>query len=195
MRYLFVVLVRLILGIDSRQALEVTSDSGQVLLGHVLHAVHDHITHAAEHRTAVAATGLEELHQLLLAPAAETVLVVAAQAFGNPAFQWRTAREEGAAVRGTQGFFLHGQGTRRMAGAAMSETFHQVGTAIDHRVGSGLRLMRLDCRGKHPAPGRQRPTHAQGPGNIAVLVFLGNRFDPFMKYAYSACISLSLTRA
>ena len=66
--YLLVVLVRLVLGIDRRQALEVAGDSGQVLLGHVLHAVYDHVAHTAEHRAAITAAGLEELHQLFLAP-------------------------------------------------------------------------------------------------------------------------------
>ena len=56
--YLLVVLVRLVLRIDCRQALEVSRDSGQVIFRHVLHAMDDNIAHTAEHRTAVTATGL-----------------------------------------------------------------------------------------------------------------------------------------
>jgi hypothetical protein len=92
---LLVVLVRLILGVDCRQALQVTGDSRQVVIRHVLHAVDYNVAHAAKHRAAITAAGFQELHQLLFAPTAQAILVVTAQAFGDPAFQRRTARQEG----------------------------------------------------------------------------------------------------
>ncbi|MNR29820.1 hypothetical protein D3C85_1472300 [compost metagenome] len=39
--------------------------------------------------------------------------------------------------------------------------------------------MLLDGRGKHPAPAGKRPAHAQGPGDVAVLVFLGHGHHAF----------------
>ena len=174
--HLLVVLVRLVLWVHRRQAFEVTGDSRQVVLRHVLHAMHDHVAHTAKYRAAITATGLEELHQLLLAPTAKTVLVVTAQALGNPAFQRRTAGQERVAVSRAQGFFLHGKGAWCMARATVAEALDQVSATADHRIGArhfrGIR----HGRGKHPAPRRQRPTHAQRPRNVAVLVLLGDRF-------------------
>ena len=174
--HLLIVLVRRVLRVHRRQALEVAGDRGQVVLGHVLHAVDDHIAHAAEHRAAITAAGLEELHQLLFAPTAEAVFVVATQAFRDPTFQRRTAGQKSAAVGRTQGFFLHSQRPRRMARATVAEALDQVSATADHRIGAhhfrGIR----HGRGKHPAPRRQRPTHAQGPGNVTGPVFLGDRF-------------------
>ncbi|MNH14979.1 hypothetical protein D3C79_745820 [compost metagenome] len=167
--------MRLVVRVACRQRLEVTGNGRQVGIAQVLHAVFDHIAHAAEHGTAVTAAGFKELHQLFLAPAAQAVLVVTAQVLGDPAFQWRTAGQELLAIRGAQGLFLHGQGTRGMARATMAQTLHQVGAAADYRVGTGRRLPGFHLWCEHATPDRQRPTHAHGPRDVGGLVRLRHR--------------------
>ncbi|PAV72412.1 hypothetical protein WR25_19741 [Diploscapter pachys] len=68
----------------------------------------------------------EEGDDLRLVPTAQAVLVVAAQALGDPALKRCAAGQEGVAVVGIQCLFLHGDRPWRMTGAAMAQPFDQV---------------------------------------------------------------------
>ncbi|MNE44899.1 hypothetical protein D3C80_1391560 [compost metagenome] len=119
-----------------------------------------HVAHAAEHNGFVVAAGFQELGQFGLAPGSQPVFLVATQAGGYPTVNRRVAAGQViVAVVIAQRFLLHGNAARRVAGTAVPQTFHQIASTLDHRIGFGVSDKIRRRRRKHAAPDAQRPAH------------------------------------